>query len=606
MGEKHDVFLSDVYKKPFNAKQLLSSESDASSFPNGGLRTTSKAKGNCVWDPQSLLTIVKTGESSYLRIPSVFIGWSGEALDYKTPLLRSEEALNSAMLRVTQLLGDKKVDRVNAYAGLEQEFFLINREDFDSRPDLVSCGRTLVGAEPRRGQRLSDNYYGSHSTKVQDTIYAMEQDFWRLAIPSQTRHSEVAPSQYEIAPRFQLSNQANDNNMLMMYLMKEIAKENQFVCLFDEKPFANLNGSGKHTNWSFGANNASDCFFSPSSPYFMLATAAFVRAIHLNAGLLRASTASASNDHRLGGFEAPPGIISVNVTEEIQELINRCIAGEDYSFKESTNTHNHGVSYLPSVVRDGGDRNRTSPISFCGNRFEVRATGSSANAGWPITILNTITADSLNYIADKLEEAPVTKQSIQKILANVFSEHKDIIFNGNNYTKDWIKEAQKRGLPNAADTPSALAFLETEQTRSLFSRTRVLSESELSARHSIFLEKFNLDVQVEINVLIDMVNQFILPSCFEYLVFLKSVPDLEIAQLETIKTNLTGLQKSLEQLTKISNKLQGLDDKDAATLITKKARPAMNDVRKFVDTLELVVAQKFWPFPSYQDLLSPA
>src|SRR3990167_9974680 len=612
LGEKHDVMFgadeAGKVKSELTAKQILSSEPDASSFPNGGLRQTNKARGNAIWDPQSHLTISRMGDASCLRIPSVFIGWTGEALDYKTPLLRSERALERATFRVLNLLGETGHYRVDASCGLEQEFFLIEEKLFNKRPDLVVCGRTLLGRDPSRGQDHSDRYFGWQSTKMQDAIFEMEQEFWKLGIKNNTRQREVAPGQYEMAPRFDYANQANDNNMVMMQVMREVAKRHGLACILHEKPFANLNGSGKHNNWSFGTNKDKS-FFKPNSPFFMIATAAFTRGVSLHGGLLRASVATAGNDHRLGGHEAPPGIMSIYTGEDVEDMIERCSRGEDYTYINLTcKAHDFGVDYLPNFPREASDRNRTSPIAFCGNRFEFRATGSSVNTAWPTTILNTITTESLNYIADQLESAKssVTPALVDKVLQKIFTEHKHAIYCGDNYSDDWKKEAASRGLINAVDTPAALPYVTSPESIKLFTSLGVLSESELRARSNVFYSNFNLDVGVELRCLLDMCTQHVIPSTYRQLSYIKDdVKGVEghSKYVNEIKTHLGKLLEKVEQLNEVDKELSKLDSVERANVIKTKGRPAMKAIRVHADTLEGLVDAALWTLPSYQQMI---
>eukprot|EP00339_Tiarina_fusa_P022254 CAMPEP_0117049664 /NCGR_PEP_ID=MMETSP0472-20121206/34291_1 /TAXON_ID=693140 ORGANISM="Tiarina fusus, Strain LIS" /NCGR_SAMPLE_ID=MMETSP0472 /ASSEMBLY_ACC=CAM_ASM_000603 /LENGTH=670 /DNA_ID=CAMNT_0004763153 /DNA_START=66 /DNA_END=2074 /DNA_ORIENTATION=+ len=611
MGEKHDIMFTidseGTISSSMDASRLLSGEPDASSFPNGGTRPTHAARGNNIWDPRSYLTIAKLGNAVTMRIPSIFVGWNGLALDFKTPLLRSEVALERETLKVLHLLGKTEHTRVESHCGLEQEFFLIDEDFYNKRPDLMITGRTLFGSNPSRGQDHSDRYFGWQSTRAQDCIFEMEQEFWKLGIPNSTRHREVAPGQYEMAPMFQRANQSNDNNLIMMQVMTEVAKRHKLVCLFHEKPFANLNGSGKHNNWSFGTNEVGT-FFSPKSEFFMLAVAAFVRGVHIHGDLLRSSVATSGNDHRLGGHEAPPGIMSIYCGGDITDMIQRAMKGEDYSYRgDSRVEQNFGVPYLPSFTRQACDRNRTSPIAFCGNRFEFRAVGSSVNTAWSTTILNTITAESMKVICEDLEKAisAGVENPLATVIANTLKEHQDVLYEGNGYSEEWIKEAERRKLPNTANTPAALECLSLARVEDLFVNSNVLTKEELDARREVFYSNFCLDVTVELRCFINLCYKLIVPAAYRQLELMKNCGAGLTTQEEAVKKLIQEFHAGLNELKELDTKVSAESDcTKLANFIQSEVRPAMEKVRIIADILEAQVDKNFWQCPTYHEMLN--
>lgn len=502
------------------------------------------------------------------------------------------------------MIGDTAHKTITTNCGLEQEYFFIDEKLYFKRPDIMNTGRTLLGSDASRGQDHSDRYFGWQANRIQNCIYEMEQEFWKVGIPNSTRHREVAPGQYEMAPMFQNANQSNDNNQLMMSIMKEVALKHGLRVLLHEKPFANVNGSGKHDNWSFGSN-VEGTFFVPKSKYFLLATAAFVRGVHLYGDLLRSTVATSGNDHRLGGHEAPPGIISIYTGEAAYDMIQRSIRGEDASFRGSKNDQTFGVDYLPKFERQPNDRNRTSPIAFCGNRFEFRAVGSSVNTAWPTTVLNTITADSMNYIASEIEKAKAAgnENPLDSVISAVLKEHECVIFNGNGYSEEWLVEAEKRGLKNIPHTAAALKVLKEDSIRELFNRTSVLSAEELEIRRNVFYSNFALDIGVELKCLINMIDQLVLPAAFKHL---KLISD---AGVETgraaIVANVNKLSEAVENLRALNEKLSGMEcDVEKTEFLQAEVRPAMDAARTPADALELQVDQALWPLPSYHEMLN--
>merc|ERR1712063_88803 len=605
-GEKHDIMFkisADGDAAPhLKGSTLMSGEPDGSSFPNGGVRPTHAARGNTLWDPRSLLTIGNLGKASTLRVPSIFVAWTGVSLDFRTPLLRSENALAKATLNALKASGDNSHTRVESHCGLEQEFFLIDEPLFRERPDLVQTGRTLIGLEPPRGQDHSDRYFGFQATRVQDCLFDIEQELWRLGIPNSTRHLEVAPGQYEMAPLFQNANQANDNNLLMMEIMKEIAKKHGLVALFHEKPFARLNGSGKHNNWSFGTDK-DRTFFSPKSPNFLLAVAAFVRGVHLHGDILRSAVATSGNDHRLGGHEAPPGIMSMYVGDDIEDMIQRAINGEEVTYEDGSQLQEFGIGYLPSFKRQACDRNRTSPIAFCGNRFEFRAVGSSVNTAWSTTVLNAITAESMQYLADEIEKAVAAGEKPFSVISKTLREHQCVIFNGDGYSAEWPVQAQRRGLLNIPNTASALPALSTERAQNLFQSQNILTNEELEVRRNVFYDNFNLDLQVELRCMIQLCKGNVLPAVYRHQSKMG-----EYASEASMK-KLTALSHKLrEQVTTLSDletQAEGIQDNVAlAEFMQNSVRPELEAVRTTCDDLESLVDASCWQLPTYHQMLN--
>ena len=605
-GEKHDIMFKisadGVATPALKGSTLITGEPDGSSFPNGGTRPTHAARGNTLWDPRSFLTIGNLGKNSTLRVPSIFVAWTGVSLDFKTPLLRSETALAKATLRALNASGDSSHTSVESHCGLEQEFFLIDEPLFRRRPDLMQTGRTLLGQAAPRGQDHSDRYFGFQTTRIQDCLFDIEQELWRVGIPNSTRHREVAPGQYEMAPLFQNANQANDNNLLMMEIMKETAKKHGLVALFHEKPFARVNGSGKHNNWSFGTEK-DGTFFSPKSPNFLLAVAAFVRAVHLYGDILRCTVATSGNDHRLGGHEAPPGIMSMYVGDDIFEMIQRAIEGEDVTYADGTQTQEFGVAYLPAFKRQACDRNRTSPIAFCGNRFEFRAVGSSVNTAWSTTVLNTITAESMNYLADEIQKAVATGEKPMSVISKTLKEHQCVIFNGNGYSDEWVVEAKKRGLYNLPNTISALPALKTERAQQLFESLNVLTKEELEVRRNVFYDNFNLDLQVELRCMIQMIEGNVLPSVHRHQSKMQNfAAESATKSLRELSHKLREQVVTLRDLDEQSQKID--DNVCLAEFLQDKVRKSLDEVRTTADTLEGEVDSACWTLPTYHEMLN--
>jgi glutamine synthetase len=621
-AEKHDSFLSPTDDgravAEFSGKELMQGEPDASSFPSGGLRATFEARGYTAWDPTSPAYILENPNGTTLCIPTAFCSWTGEALDKKTPLLRSMQALNKEATRILRLFGHKDTTPVMASAGPEQEYFLIDRNFFFSRPDLYTCGRTLFGAKPPKGQEFEDQYFGAIPERVLACMLEVERELYKLGVPVKTRHNEVAPSQYEIAPMYENANVATDHQQLIMLTLQNVAKKYGLACLLHEKPFAGINGSGKHVNWSLGCNvgNLLEPGETPhDNAQFLVVCAAVIRAVHKHSDLLRLVVASSGNDHRLGANEAPPAIISIFLGEQLADIFEQLEKGGAKTSKEA-GTLTVGVDTLPPLPKHAGDRNRTSPFAFTGNKFEFRAVGSSQSIAGPLVALNTIVAESLDYIATKLEQATAGDPSklnaaVQKVLQEIASEHKAVIFNGNGYSEEWHAEAEKRGLPNLKNTIAALPTLTAAKNIELFSKYGVLSEREVHSRYEIYMERYCKDINTEALTTISIAKTLLLPAAYRYqgelagtaaslkalgktahMGTLESVTEL-VAELEECITNL---EDAVE--THVSGEVVA-----HAKHFSDNVVPAMNAVRTVADKLESIVADDLWPMPTYREIL---
>ncbi|MBI5150367.1 MAG: glutamine synthetase III [Candidatus Omnitrophica bacterium] len=611
-AEKHDSFISPDNEGgvvlEFSGKELIQGEPDASSFPSGGLRPTFEARGYTGWDPTSPAFIKEGPKASTLCIPTYFVGWKGEALDKKTPLLRSMKALNKQVERLAKILGIKCTQKPYATLGGEQEYFLIDRNYYNARIDLVQTGRTLYGKEPAKHQQMADHYFGA----IKDRIIAFMEDFdremWKLGAPSKTRHNEVAPAQYEIAPIFENQNLAVDHNMLCMEVMQRVAKRHGLACLLHEKPFAGVNGSGKHNNWSITGPDGKNWFSPGDNPHenerFLVMVAAVLKAVDEGAALLRAGVASAANDHRLGSHEAPPAIISVYLGEQLTDIIEQVEKGGAKSSKEG-GTLEVGVDSLPILPRHASDRNRTSPFAFTGSKFEFRAVGSSMSLAGPNVILNTIVADALAQICTDLEKSSGQNinKAVQKVLQDIIKKHKRVIFNGDNYTEEWAKEAKKRGLPNLKTTPEALAVTKDPRAVALFERHGVLTKTELVSRYDVYMESYNTTLKYEANLAAQMAKNMIMPAVLGYQAGLAET----IKSVETVnKGKVTETRKVLKEATDLSETAWeriGKLEKAIAGGAAEKIKTAMEELRETVDTLEGIVATDAWPLPSYAEML---
>ncbi len=620
-AEKHDSFLEPDGKggaiAEFSGKQLAQGEPDASSFPSGGIRATFEARGYTAWDVTSPCYLIENANGVTLCIPTAFVSWTGEILDVKTPVLRSMKALDVQARRILKLFGHTNVAMVSATAGPEQEYFLIDRNFFLARPDLLSSGRTLFGAKPPKGQEFEDQYFGVIPERVLAYMHECEAELYKLGIPVKTRHNEVAPSQYEIAPIYETANVAADHQQMVMITLKRVARKYGLECLLHEKPFAGINGSGKHLNWSLGNSTQGNLLEPGHTPHdnmqFLVFCAAVVRAVHRHGGLLRAMVASASNDHRLGANEAPPAIISVYLGDQLADVFEQLKKGKAKSSKKGGSMH-LGVDVIPPLMKDAGDRNRTSPFAFTGNKFEFRAVASNQSIGGPLAALNTIVAESLDYIATKLEKIPKNKKfedAVAELLTEIATEHSAVIFNGNGYSEEWHKEAEfKRGLLNLRTTIDAAPQIVAKQTVAAYEKYQVLSKRELQARHDILLEQYCKAINVEANLVAEMVSTKYLPAAIRYQTELATnVASLkaagvrsDTAQLEKVSRLIDALQAEAVLLAEIrGHHAEGLVEE--AEHYNKEVLPKLVEVRKAVDALEEVVADDLWPVPTYEEML---
>jgi glutamine synthetase len=624
-AEKHDSFLAPDgtggAMAEFSGKELIKGEPDASSFPSGGLRATFEARGYTAWDPTSPAYVMEHPNGSTLVIPTAFLSWTGEALDKKTPLLRSMEALSTQALRILKLFGNKDAVKVFTTVGPEQEYFLIDKTFYYARPDLVTCGRTLFGAPPPKGQELEDQYFGAIPDRVLACMAEVEAELFKLGVPVKTRHNEVAPSQYEIAPLFELSNLAVDHQNLIMELLRKTAEKYGLVCLLHEKPFAGINGSGKHNNWSMATDTGENLLNPGDNPHdnaqFLVFCTAVIRAVNKYSEILRLSIASAHNDHRLGANEAPPAIISIFLGDQLNDVFEQIEKGAAKSSKQG-GMFQTGVSVLPPLPKEAGDRNRTSPFAFTGNKFEFRAVGSSANISGANTVLNTIVAESLDYIATQLESAVKGGKSltdaIQALLPGVVKEHKRVVFNGNNYAEEWHNEAAKRGLPNLKNTVEVLPVVTRKDTIELFTKYKVYSEKELTSRFNILSEAYVKTLNIEANTALMIARQMILPAALRYqkevgesIAAAKAAGASQPAGLETFGTlvsAITDLQRNITALEKAqAHHGDGSDAYAHAKHMREYVFPALNNLRASADKLETLVADDLWPLPTYREML---
>jgi len=632
-AEKHDAFLSFDDGQPmeaFGAAQLIQSEPDASSFPSGGLRATWEARGYTAWNPASPVFLSEMGGVRTLYIPSVFVGYNGEALDEMTPLLRSSDVLSQKAIQLLEVLGDTGVYRVFTTMGPEQEYFLIDRSHFALRPDLVMAGRTLIGAPPPRGQQLEDHYFGGIPERIQACIADVEHELYRLGVPIITRHNEVAPSQFEMAPRFEETDVAVDHNQLVMATLRRMALRHGLQALLHEKPFAGINGSGKHCNWSMSiaADNPEIDGYNLLKPgmtphqnvRFLVFLAAVLRAVHRHAGLLRSGIGTSGNEHRLGANEAPPAIISVFMGTTLSKVIDSIADGKSVGSAEQQMIK-LGVARLPEIEKDNTDRNRTSPFAFTGNKFEFRAVGSSQSIAFPIVLLNAAVAESIAELTVALKaELKKTKKvddAVLKVVRPIFKETSPVRFEGNNYSEAWVKEAGKRGLPNLRRTPEALAQMVTKQSRKLLTSLGILNDDELDSRYHVRLERYIKDMLIELHTLREMVDTLVLPAGFEYSgkladaaaqaksAGIKVIPQIEAAN--AIGGLIANLQKHRAALGRVIDKAESMHDdpEGQAKLLTSAGADTMAEVRKCCDAIELAIADEAWPLPKYREMLFP-
>jgi len=620
-AEKHDSFLEPVSDgqtlAEFAGKTLIQGEPDASSFPSGGLRSTFEARGYTGWDVTSPAYILENPNGNTLCIPTVFVSMTGEALDYKTPLLRSQQAMGAQAERILKLFGHKDFDHIVSFCGPEQEYFLIDRHFFLARPDLINAGRTLFGSKPPKGQEFDDHYFGSIPERVLGFMMDTERELFKLGIPAKTRHNEVAPGQFEIAPMFERANIAADHQQLLMTIFKTIAKKHGMECLFHEKPFAGVNGSGKHVNFSMGNAQFGSLLVPGDTPHenaqFLVFCAAVIRAVHKFSGLLRVSVASATNDHRLGANEAPPAIISIFLGDQLADVFEQIAKGAATSSK-GKGTMIIGVDTLPHLPTDPGDRNRTSPFAFTGNRFEFRAPGSGQTINVPMIVLNTIMADSLDYLATALESAVAGgadfDAAVQKLLTDVITEHGAVVFNGDGYSDNWQVEAAQRGLPNLKTTLDAIPELIKPESIELFERYGVFNERELYSRYEVRLEQYALTIAVEAKLALEIGSTVILPAAIRYQTELaQNVATMkaagfpaEMSLLGQVSTPIADLTSALSGLkAALAAHVEGSFDE--ALHARDTLLPAMDAVRAAADALEGIVADDLWPLPTYQEML---
>jgi glutamine synthetase len=619
-AEKHDSFLSPDGSggalAEFAGKTLIQGEPDASSFPSGGLRSTFEARGYTVWDVTSPAYILENANGTVLCIPTAFISWTGDVLDSKTPLLRAMQALDQQVRRVLKLFGHEKIAHISSTGGAEQEYFLIDRSFFYARPDLLNAGRTLFGAKPPRGQEFEDHYLGTIPERVLAFMLDVESELFKLGIPIKTRHNEVAPGQFEVAPVYESSNLAADHQQLVMTFLKNVAEKYGLACLLSEKPFAGVNGSGKHLNFSLGNATQGNLLDPGDTPHanaqFLVLCGAVVRAVSLHAKLLRAVVAGAGNDHRLGANEAPPAIISIFLGDQLTDVFEQIKGGGAKSSKSKTSL-NIGVDVLPTLPKDAGDRNRTSPFAFTGNRFEFRAVGASQSIGASILTLNVIVAESVDFLATELEKAGPDKlnETIQKLLKDVIDEHGSVIFNGNGYDAEWHTEAEKRGLPNLKTTIEALPAYTLPSTIAAFEKYGILTRRELESRKEIAYEHYVKSVNVEANTVIEMAKTIIYPAAMRYQGELAdTAAKLKAAGLEAdsaVLEKVTGLAKALlVGVAKVESALHHGENGSAeghARHFRDAVLPAMLETRAAADALEGIVADDLWPLPTYQEML---
>ncbi len=616
-AEKHTSFITQgddgSIRMEFTGKELAQGEPDASSFPSGGLRTTFEARGYTAWDPTSYAFI----KDNTLCIPTVFCSYGGEALDKKTPLLRSMEVLEKEAKRILKLFGHDDVERVYTTVGAEQEYFLIDRELYLQRLDLRYCKRTLFGACPPKGQELEDHYFGAIKPRVLEFMKDLDNELWKLGIMAKTEHNEVAPGQYELAPEFSITNIAADQNQLTMELMKVIAEKHNLTCILHEKPFSGVNGSGKHNNWSMATDTGMNLLEPGNTPWknkqFLLFLVAFIKAVDEYQDLIRVTTASASNDHRLGASEAPPAIISIFLGEELTEMLES-FGNSKYKAKDREDME-FGVHYLAKLTKDLTDRNRTSPLAFTGNKFEFRMVGSSLSISGPNIILNTVVAEALSQFADILEKSSNFEKDLEELIKDTFNKHKRIIYNGNNYSDEWVKEAEKRGLYNLKSTPEVLPYFISKKNIELLTKHKVFAETEINSRYEIVMEEYIKVLSIEALTLIDMINKNIIPDSIEYAGALSKVSErkknlkIKYEVEKDLINKINDLTKSLSDKLK---KLEGYiaegkkigDMSKSAKFYRDKVLNYMDrEMRPIIDELEKTVSKKYWKLPTYGDML---
>lgn len=622
-AEKHDSFVThpDVFGRmlmEFSGKQLIKGEPDASSFPSGGLRATFEARGYTTWDITSPAFLQETASGVFLCIPTAFCSYTGEALDKKTPLLRSMEAVSTQALRIVRLFGNYQADKITPLVGPEQEYFLVEKEKYLRRPDLIFAGRTLFGAPAPKGQEMDDHYFGVIRERVGAYMKDLNEELWKMGVTAKTQHNETAPAQHELAPIYETANIAVDHNQIIMETMKRVAVRHDLRCLLHEKPFAGVNGSGKHNNWSLGTDtgiNLLDPGETPNENFqFLLVIACIVKAVDTHADLLRQSVSDVGNDHRLGANEAPPAIISVFLGEQLDDVVRQLVeTGEAISCKAGGKLVT-GVSTLPDLEKDATDRNRTSPFAFTGNKFELRMAGSADSVASPNTILNAIAAEAFCEAADILEAAPDFERAMHGLIERYFCDHQRVIFNGNGYSEEWVKEAARRGLPNLATMVDAVAALTDEKAVRLFEKFHIYTKAELAANQEILYETYAKSINIEARTMIDMAAKQLIPAVVTYTGQLAgTVNQVEAAGgsakvqkklLHNVSVRLEEMQTALERLEALEKAAGTITDyKKRAFYYKDNIRAAMEELRRPADELEMMVDRRLWPLPTYGDLM---
>lgn len=623
-AEKHDSFISPTSDgkiiMEFSGKELIKGEPDASSFPSGGLRATFEARGYTAWDCTSPAFLREDALGVTLCIPTAFCSYTGEALDMKTPLLRSMEALNKQALRILRLFGHNDVKHVYPAVGPEQEYFLIDKSKYLKRDDLIFTGRTLFGALPPKGQELGDHYFGCIKERVAAFMRELNIDLWKMGVTAKTQHNETAPAQHELAPIYDTANIATDHNQLIMECMKKIANRHNLVCLLHEKPFAGVNGSGKHNNWSLITDTGKNLLDPGKTPHeniqFLLFFTAVIKAVDLYPDLLRVSAANPGNDYRLGGNEAPPAIISVYIGTQLEDVLNQIVKNGEAKSCMSGGTINVGVHTIPELYKDASDRNRTSPFAFTGTKFEFRMVGSSMSVGMANTVINTIVADVLSDMADELEQAEDFNAAVHDLLKRTIAEHERIIYNGNGYSEEWVKEAERRGLPNIRSMVDAIPALVTDKAVKLFEKHKVFSKSELLSRRDVLYETYSKTLNIEAKTMISMASSQFIPAVIKYAKILadsinsvkEALPEADISVqkelLEKASELLAEAQEALHKLIGFVKEAESISDGEKkARFFHDKVKPAMEALRAPIDALELIVDRELWPVPTYGELL---
>ncbi len=630
-AEKHDAFLSMDDNKAvekFTGGQLIQSEPDASSFPSGGMRTTFEARGYTAWDPSSPIFIMESTNGKTMCIPSVFISYHGDALDEKAPLLRSMEVLNKNALELLHTIGESNAKRVVPTVGVEQEYFLIDRAFYNLRPDLLMTGRALVGGQPPRGQQLEDHYFGSISPRVLAVMQEVEFELYKLGVPAKTRHNEVAPSQFEMAPIFEEANVAADHNQLVMEVLRQVAGRHNFANLLHEKPFAGVNGSGKHNNWSLAVtteNGEEANLLEPGkTPHqnlrFLIMLAATMRGVHRHAGLMRAAIATPGNDHRLGANEAPPAIISIFLGQQLTEICNKLESGTTFEQNPEAAVISLGVSKIPTISKDNTDRNRTSPFAFTGNKFEFRAVGSSAPISFPMTVVNAAVAESMAEVTEMLKKRIKAGKkldvAILEVVKEAIVETKNVRFEGNNYSDEWVREAERRGLPNLKKAPEAIEQLLTPLSKKLFTGMGILSDAEIHSRHHVMIERYVKKLTIEAETLASMVDTLIVPAAMleqkAVASSIKAVSEVarsadvteQTARLTTVTQGIGELLSKRKDLNSLLARVAAQQNEtEKAQTLASEVLPLMGHIRTVSDRLEDVVSDQFWPLPKYREML---